>query len=429
MFRLAQFLSRSRHERSRMKLGLHRMHEMLERLEHPEAAFPSVLIAGTNGKGSVARMLESVLRAAGHAVGLYTSPHLVRFNERIQINGREISDPELEAIFADWDRRGWIEADGEIPLSGGESLSWFEEATLLAFEAFRRAGVSLAVLEVGIGGRLDSTNVVEPLVSAITTIGFDHMEVLGTTLAEIAREKAGVMRRGRTTVVGRVSPEVHEVLCEMALTHGADLNSKSNHHRHLGLTLGLRGEHQKDNAAVAIEIVENLSKQGFAVSTEALRLGLQQVSHPGRLELIPGRPAILLDGAHNAPAFAAVGDFLRRLSDRPPLTFILAAMKDKDPMAALGLAKEFAEELVITTLPDNPRSLGLEAWRAWVGQEGMQAHFTSDPGEALRRARQVTRDEGWIVVTGSLFLVGKMGELLEKIKFAQSNNRLDVSII
>ncbi|MCE9624681.1 MAG: hypothetical protein K8R69_04370, partial [Deltaproteobacteria bacterium] len=202
MATLAAFLEQSRGEYSEMRLGLHRIRELLAKLKHPERAYASVLIAGTNGKGSVARMIASVLGEAGYRTGLYTSPHMQRFTERIQVNGRELSEAALEEILCDWEAQGLMDATGRLPAGEGECLTWFEKATLLAFEAFRREAVEIAVLEVGLGGRMDATNAAEPLVSAITTLGLDHTEVLGPTLEDIAREKAGVLRMGRPLILG-----------------------------------------------------------------------------------------------------------------------------------------------------------------------------------------------------------------------------------
>ncbi|HKX12511.1 MAG TPA: Mur ligase family protein, partial [bacterium] len=370
MSRLTAFLGQAGQEYRQMRLGLHRVQAALERLGHPEQSFASVLIAGTNGKGSTARMVEAVLRQAGHRTGLYTSPHLLRFNERILVAGEEVTDDLLETILAEWAGQGILDGEGQWPVAG-EKLTWFEKATVLAFEAFRRSGIELAVLEVGLGGRMDATNVVDPVVSAVISIGLDHAEVLGSSLAEIAREKAGVMRPGRPLVLGPIASDLMALFGAWSAEEGARLiqarlpqGSPENFSYGVlrDLALPLAGRHQLANAAAAIEILAALKERGFSWDEKDLREGLRSVRNPGRLQWLSGRPPLLLDGAHNPPAFAALAEHLDSLPERGKTVFLLAMMKEKDPAAALDILGPMADAWVFAELA-NPRCLALEAWR------------------------------------------------------------------
>lgn len=420
MTRLERFLAQSRGEYRRMSLGLHRMRELLEKIGHPDKAFACVLIAGTNGKGSTARMVESVLRCAGYRTGLYTSPHLVRFSERIRIGGREVSAERLEEILADWERAGLADAEGGIPAGEGERLTWFEQATLLAFEAFQREGVEFAVLEVGLGGRLDATNAAEPLASAIVSIGLDHTEVLGSTLAEIASEKAGVLRPWRPLVLGAMPEPVREELRRLALEAGAfpilagepeGEPRDFSYADFTGLSIPLEGRHQLANAAVAIELLWALAVRGWPWSETELREGLAAVSHPGRLERVEGAPPVLLDGAHNPQALEALGRYIQEKFPGRPVSVVLAMSKEKDPRAALGILGALKPRWYFTVFP-NERSLPLERWRELAAAEGLTGDFFEKPEAALGRARTETPPEGLVVATGSLFLVGGLREAL-----------------
>ncbi len=415
MSRLAAFLGQAGQEYRQMRLGLHRIQAALEQLGHPEQSFASVLIAGTNGKGSTARMVESVLRRAGHRSGLYTSPHLLRFNERILIAGEEVTDESLETILEEWAEKGILDGEGHWSVAG-ERLTWFEKATALAFEAFRRAKIEIAVLEVGLGGRMDATNAVEPLVSAVTSLGMDHAEVLGSSLAEIAREKAGVMRSGRALVLGPAAPDLLVLFRRWLEEEGAHLveaklpdgsPEKFSYGSFRNLSLPLEGRHQLANAAVAIELLGVLKEKGFSWDEKALRVGLGSVRNPGRLQWLPGRPPLLLDGAHNPPALAALADYLGQMPDRGKTIFLLAMMKEKDPEAALDILGPLAAGFVFTELA-NPRCLPLDAWRERAKKRKLHAEFFSNPQAALDAARKLAGLEGLIVAAGSLFLVAEI---------------------
>lgn len=420
MTRLDRFLAQSRGEYRGMSLGLHRMRELLEKTGRPDKAYACVLIAGTNGKGSTARMVESVLRRAGYRTGLYTSPHLVRFAERIRISGREIAFERLEEILRDWEAAGLSDAEGGIPAGEGERLTWFETATLLAFEAFRREGVEFAVLEVGLGGRLDATNAAEPLASAIVSIGLDHTEVLGATLSEIAREKAGVLRPWRPLVLGAMPEPVREELRRLALEAGAfpilagePVGDRRNfsYADFTGLSIPLEGRHQLANAAVAIELLWALAVRGWPWSETELREGLAAASHPGRLERVEGAPPVILDGAHNPQALEALVRYIQEELTGRPVSVVLAMSKEKDHRAALGILRSLRPRWYFTVFP-NERSLPLERWRELAVESGIAGQFFEAPDAALVKARAETPPEGLVVATGSLFLVGRLREAL-----------------
>ena len=405
-------------EFTNMKLGLERVRSALRAIGNPQDSFPSVLIAGTNGKGSVARILESVLLASGYPVGLYTSPHLERFTERIRRGGEEVEPSCLEEILSEWNRAG-ILSEGEIRTPEGD-LSWFEKITVLAFAAFRRLGVPLAVLEVGLGGRLDATNAADPLVSAIVSIGEDHTRLLGRSLFDIAKEKAGVMREGKPVVLGNIRGDVLEFLQQAAYLQAAmpvvarrlpGTPENFSYGPYGGMKLGLKGGHQLQNAGVAIELLEILATHGFTVSEGALRKGLAEVRHPGRLELFAGSPPILLDGAHNPPAFAALAAYLREEGPKAGVTVLIGMMADKDRLQAWNLLKTLNPRFVFTEVPVL-RSVKKEDWEAWSRSLGLQAPCFAEPLEAFQEARRLTPPDGMVVITGSLYLVGALRTIL-----------------
>jgi dihydrofolate synthase / folylpolyglutamate synthase len=415
MGRLAVFLGQAGQEYRQMRLGLHRVEAALDRLGNPEKSFASILIAGTNGKGSTARMVESTLRQAGHRSGLYTSPHLIRVQERILVAGAEVSADLLENILDDWSAAGFLDDQGHWTVAK-ERLTWFEKATVLAFEAFRRSKVEIAVLEVGLGGRMDATNVVDPVASAVTSIGMDHVEVLGASLPEIAREKAGVMRRARPFILGPMAPELSSLFRNWCKEAGARLievqaprgDSKNfTYGDFSGLALALEGRHQLNNAAVALELLSALKEGGFGWSEKNLREGLAALRHPGRLQLLPGKPKLLLDGAHNPQALASLSAYLRESQSREKPVFLLAMMREKDPEIALDCLAPLAKHFVFTEL-SNPRCLPVEAWRDLAKKRKLHADFSPNSQVALDLARDRAGPEGLVVVTGSLYLVAEI---------------------
>jgi len=421
------------------KFDLAHMRVLLAALDHPEQRFPSVLIAGTNGKGSVAATLASILQSSGLRTGLYTSPHLVRINERIRINGRAIPDGD----FA-W-RHDLVErtaarliAEGELPWHP----SFFEMVTAMAFEHFAGEKVDLAVLEVGMGGRLDATNVVEARVSIITDISLDHQKFLGDTVAEIATEKTGILRRQGVVVTLPQQPQANDVIGSTILeldahavdavryvpplspassrwllpSAGREASTRGPISRYPLEVLGkqilvespLVGRHQLRNIALAIAAAEALAEQGFRVTPEAIEQGIRQTDWPGRFQVVPAQPnapEYVLDVAHNpAGAWALRSTLSEYYADRP-LTFVFGAMRDKAIAEMAEILFPLAER-VIATQADNPRSATAEEIRQAAVRTSTNIEATEEVGAALDRARLVS-PAGVVVVTGSIYLVGE----------------------
>jgi dihydrofolate synthase/folylpolyglutamate synthase len=429
---LQKFLKHGELEYSHKKLGLERVRAVLERLGHPENTYPSVLIAGTNGKGSVSRMVEAVMLAAGYPVGLYISPHLERFTERIRVGGEEVSEDFLEEILQDFFHQGLLSSDGsilvpsrfEIQDSRFDSLSWFEKTTVLAFEVFHRKKVALAVLEVGMGARLDATNVVDPLVSAVTSVSYDHTEVLGSSLFDIAQEKSYVMRKDRPIVLGPMDSNVRTFLNKAARMGRAQpvtpvMPEGSWREFCYGpfenLKLSLPGRHQLGNAATAIEMLVALKEAGFKINNGHIHRGLSEARLPGRLELFPGSPTILLDGAHNESSMRALVEFIRGEFQKKPVTVLLGMMKDKDVSRALEMLRPLAAGIVFTQIP-SPRAVTLDEWSHWIHVPGkeLEGELVKDPVAAFRTASRKTPAEGLLVVAGSFYLAGIIRPLLSR---------------
>jgi dihydrofolate synthase/folylpolyglutamate synthase len=389
-------------------LGLDRMHEALAQRGHPERAYRTVLVAGTNGKGSVAAMLASVLRASGLKVGLYTSPHLHRLVERFQIDGRPVGEAELARRVTAL--APWLEASSTPP------LTFFEVCTLLAFEIFRDRRCDVVILEVGLGGRLDATNVVTPELSVITRIALDHADRLGPTLAHIAREKAGIVKRGVPVVSGVREPQALRVIKGRARRQGAplwqidhDFRAGASEggrwvqvgpERHERLALPLRGAYQADNLACAVAALSVLRSRGFEISEAALRRGIKRVVWPGRLELLSGRPDVLLDAAHNPDACVALAQHLRELRAKyRRVVLLFGVMRDKAYEPMLDLLLPEVDEAVFAT-PDTPRALPAAELEKRVGGTAID-----EPLRALRAARQRAGTRGLVVAAGSIFLM------------------------
>jgi dihydrofolate synthase / folylpolyglutamate synthase len=409
-----------------MKLGLESVRALAGALDDPQRKFPAVHIAGTNGKGSTSAMTASVLRAAGLRAGLYTSPHLVSITERIRIGGDEIAPDEFARLAT------IVRAAGERLVTENKlpaPPTFFEQITMIGYLYFAESKVDLAVLEVGLGGRLDATNICEPIVTAITRIGFDHQKYLGDTLASIAAEKAGIVKPGAAVIIAPQAEEAFNAIasrCEemnapMILTSepfdievssGAeDIGRYSFRYRssndEYALRLGLRGRHQITNATVAIHIAEQLRVTGFDISHAAIVEGLDNAEWPGRLEMFrpPSSQAhLLLDGAHNVDGARALREFLDEHFRSSPITIIFGAMADK----AIGEMSDIlfpAANQVIATHVANSRA-------AEPGAIAEASHrdviHVENPVEALDEALRVTPPDGLIVVCGSLFLVGEV---------------------
>jgi dihydrofolate synthase/folylpolyglutamate synthase len=412
-----------------VKFGLETIRALVAALDHPERAYARVLVAGTNGKGSVTVMTETALRAAGHRVARYTSPHLQRLEERFVIDGRPVESDALaaaaETVRVAVDRllaRGVLE----------RPPTFFEATTAVAFEVFRQARVEVAVLEVGMGGRLDATNVSPAPAVAITNIDLDHEQYLGHTIAAIAREKAGVIHRGTTVVLGDANPEVVAVVEDACRARGARLvrtsavavadarlepdgrarvELRTARRRYPAIVLGLRGRHQVDNAVTAAVLLEVLDESGLAVPAAAVETGLRRAVWPGRLELYRcGDQQVLLDGAHNPAGARALAAYLRaQYPAGVPIVF--AAMRDKDVAGMLAALAPAATRFVLTTV-QTPRTLAVErlAEAARTVAPAVPHEVVAASAAALDRALETAPV---VCVAGSLFLVGEVRGVLE----------------
>ena len=394
-----------------MDFKLERVALALKNLGDPQARFVSVHIAGTNGKGSVAAMLHAMLDAAGHRVGLYTSPHLVSFTERIRVGATAISEEDVVALAR--------EIHSAATLRGIE-LTFFEFVTVMAFLHFARCAADVAVVEVGLGGRLDATNVLEPAVGVITTIGLDHQEFLGDTIASIAREKGGIMKPGCPVIIGNVYGEARGVLAAMAAAVGAPalwlgqdfFRSTEGSLRYSGfggalenLVLPLRGRHQRDNAATAIAAAMQL-REHFFIPDAAIQRGMAQVRWPGRLDVVHEHPLVVLDGAHNADGVAALVRELPAIVGGRDVHLLFGVMRDKrwQPMVEM-LAPHAAGVTLAPTLRrrgENPEVLA----KAFAPH--CPVSIAASPQQGLRDLLRTTGEDGAILVTGSLFLVGEI---------------------
>jgi dihydrofolate synthase / folylpolyglutamate synthase len=432
------------------KFDLAHMRVLLAAMNHPERSFPSVLIAGTNGKGSTAATLASILHASGLKAGLYTSPHLIRINERIRINGESIGDGDFAWLHS------VIDCAAENLVSYG-TLPWhpsfFEMMTAIAFEFFKYRHVDMAVLEVGMGGRLDATNVVEPRVSVITDISLDHQKFLGNTVAEIAREKVGIMRPGGVVVTLPQQPEANDIIGNTILdldAHGVSavqyvppVSPASAQYsvssaqkkaqtailqryplqvmgKQILVETPLVGRHQLRNIALAIAAAEELKKHGFsAITPESIERGIRETRWPGRFQVIPpyenwpknGWPEIVLDVAHNpAGAWGLRSALSERYEDRP-LILVFGAMRDKAISEMTDILFPLAE-LVIATRPENPRAASPEEIVNAGSRTGTEIETITEVPQALARARERATDRSVVVVTGSIYLVGQVMGIL-----------------
>ena len=418
------------------KFDLAHMRTLLAALENPERSFPAVVIAGTNGKGSTAATLAAILQASGLNTGLYTSPHLIRLNERIRINGQAVSDDTFAMLHDMVDRTAErLVGEGELPWHP----SFFEMMTAIAFEHFARAKVNIAVLEVGMGGRLDATNVVDSVVSVVTDISLDHQKFLGNTVAEIAREKAGIIRPGGVVVTLPQQPQANDVIGNAILDAQArgvnavpyvpPVSPASRQYatvssaspvpveryplqvmgEQITVETPLIGRHQLRNVALAIATAEELARQGFPVTARSIETGVRNTHWPGRFQVIPAstsRPQFVFDAAHNPAGAWALRSALSTLYDGKRLIFLFGVMRDK----AIGEIAEILfplAEHVILTQADNPRSATPEEIRQST-RVVSEVEETVSLTAALERAQQLAAADGIVVVAGSIYLVGEV---------------------
>jgi len=412
---------------------LRRMEELLARLGNPHLNARSIHIAGTNGKGSTAAMVAAALTASGYTTGLYTSPHLNTLNERIRVNGELISDDELIALVE--------RLKPEIELVDQKAtygrLTTFELLTALAFAYFELKGVDFQVLEVGMGGRLDATNVITPEVCIITSISFDHMDVLGNSLAEIAAEKAGIIKPGSIVVASPQLDEADRVIEDTCLNRGAELvrvgrdvtwrrlNFDFNRQLfqvkgRLGsykLSIPLLGHYQLDNAATAVAALEVLAGRGFSISRDGIINGLNQVSWPGRLQILSRHPLIVADGAHNPDSARKLRHSLEQCFNFNRAILVIGVSLDKD---IAGIVPELFPlfDKVIVTRSRHPRAMTPALLKAEFVRHEVETQVVEDVATALSQALALAGDRDLICVAGSLFVVGEAIEQANRLSLA-----------
>ncbi len=395
---------------------LERMEQALALLGNPHRKLRAIHIAGTKGKGSVAALLDACLRAAGYRVGLYTKPHLVNLTERTRIDGAEMP---VELM------RTYIIKLRDIFDRAGLALTFFEFTVALMFLYFAESGLDLAVIETGLGGRLDSTNVVRPLLSVITPIGYDHMDRLGYTIREIATEKGGIIKQGVPVVIGTRDPEARRTLANIAIQRGSALTmleQEFSYHSHSpahrldyhgrelnlnNLELGLAGPFQHENAAIALAALESLRGQGIALDEAALRRGLREVYWPGRFDIVARQPTVILDCAHNELAIAALLETLDvefGPSLKPHLVFGCLEEKQWERMAAM-LAPRVRSAILTRAKPKRP----LDPNRLLPSfARHTSTAIELDPPAAIARAIAQARADEVVLATGSVYLIGEI---------------------
>jgi len=406
--------------------GLSRIEELLRRFDNPHLKLKVIHVGGTNGKGSTVVMVASILQAAGFKVGTFTSPHLHSYTERFRINGKNIPETEVAALIGEL--RPHIEA---LAQEGLGHPTEFEVATAVAFLYFSRALVDYLVLEVGLGGTLDATNVVKPLVSVITNVAMDHMDYLGHTLRAIAGEKAGIIKPGVPVVTAAVG-EGLEVIADAARKRACQLirvgQEVSWEHKELApeyqsfnikgrlgvyedLTLHLLGRHQQVNAATAVAAIEVLMEQGVAIDVEAVRAGLAAARWPGRFEIIRREPLVILDGAHNVAGAVALRLALTEHFPDRRIVLVIGMLADKERSRVAEVLCPMARAVVVTK-PNNPRAGN---WQE-LAQEAL--HYTDDVylledvGEALQKALTISEIDELVCITGSLYMIAEARQLL-----------------
>ena len=397
------------------KLGLDRTRELLGKLNDPQKELKFIHIAGTNGKGSTAAMLSSILEEAGYRVGLYTSPFINRFNERMQVNHQPIPDEELAALTEYV--RPYADAMADSPTE-------FELITALAMVWFARQKCDIVVLEVGMGGELDSTNIIDvPEAAVIAAMGLDHVKELGPTMADIARAKAGIIKEGGRVVSYGGNPEADEVIAAVCRARNASLcqpdfsaivpgdfsleGQTFSYKGWRGLRIPLVGAYQMNNAAVVLETVEVLRQRGWSVSDEAVRQGLADTRWPARFEVLRRDPVFIVDGGHNPHGIRATAESLRRLFPGRKITFVTGVMADKDVEHILGLIVPLADQF-FTVRPDNPRAMDAGELARRIEAMGAKATACASVRDGVDRAIQAEGPHGVACALGSLYMSGEV---------------------
>ncbi len=403
-------------EKFGMIFGLAQVERILKAIGDPHREVQAIHIGGTNGKGSTAAMIASILQKEGYRVGLYTSPHLNEFTERIRVNGKEIEKGEVAAL-AEWIRERIEEAGIQPP------FTFFDFTTAMALYYFSQKRVDLAVLEVGLGGRLDSTNVVDPLLSIITNVSKDHEAYLGRTILKIAGEKAGIIKKGRPLITAATQAQVLRLFSKTCREKGSrffrvekefryrlaedgEFHYEGLHRKLWGLHLKLKGFHQVINATTALGAMEILEELGYSVSTDAMTEGLSEADWPGRLEMIHSSPKVVLDGAHNPAGALVLKEALEQTFQYQHLILLIGILKDKDFESMLHLLAPLADHIILTR-PNHDRSASPSSLKRVLGKDGKSAEVIEDLKEAIEKGLSITGEKDLLCITGSLYTVGE----------------------
>lgn len=399
------------------QLGLSRVKRLSRLFGDPHRRYAIIHIAGTNGKGSTAATLEAVLKSAGFRTGLYTSPHLINVTERIRIDGLPISIDSFETILKQ-----------QQQLLEKNRATYFEALTMVAFSAFAEAGVDIAVVEVGLGGRLDATNIVRPVLSIIPSIAFDHQKFLGTTLSAIAAEKAGILKRGVPCVIGKISPQARRVIESRARrtksqlydawrvckVHMSEVTSQSNRFRiavdsieYDGLQSNLIGRHQINNTLCAVTGISVLRKHGFRISDNNLHNGLRNIDWPGRFQIIQQKPVIVFDVAHNLAGMRSLVETFQEVFPNQRPVVVLGVLADKDYRKMLHEWRDVVRHFVFCRVHSS-RALLPEKLHLAALKMGVAATIVLDPADALEAAKKLAGRGGIVCVAGSHYTVGEL---------------------
>ncbi|MDB5335674.1 MAG: FolC bifunctional protein [Planctomycetaceae bacterium] len=415
---------------------LNRMRGLLETIGNPQERIPAVHIAGTKGKGSTAVMIASILQAAGYRVGLFTSPHISKFEERMTVNGIQPSETEIVALVNEL-----LEPVGQLDQElGGMSPTYFEITTAMAWQFFAQQQADIVVLEVGLGGRLDATNVCKPEVCVITSISRDHTHLLGSEFHQIAREKAGIVKTGVPVISGVVNSPAQEVIAEVCQQRDAPLSqlNRDFHYRHArepdaqaiggrvtvraarqsfdDLPLPLIGEHQAHNATLAVMAISELADRGWKINIDAIRFGLEQVQWPARIEVVGQNPLVIVDAAHNWASISALIQTLDEHFPEKSRIAIFAATRDKDVQGMLRQLLPRFDTVILTCYQSNPRSVPVEQLFAMTRTvSDRHVHLARDPQSAWNMARKLAGPQDLICITGSFFIAAEVRELLPDV--------------
>lgn len=403
------------------KPGLERTTHLLEKLGNPQKDLKFIHIAGTNGKGSTAAMLSSILTRAGYCTGLYTSPYINRFNERMKVNNIDISDDEVAELATLI--KPFTDEMTDIPTE-------FETITAVGMEYFKRYHCDIVILEVGLGGKLDSTNVIDtPELAVITAMGLDHTRELGDTMTQIAGEKAGIIKEGGDVVIYGQNPEAEAVFQTVAAEKNADLRTVDfakilpkeydldgqsfDFAEHKDLRIPLIGSYQLKNAAVVLTAIDVLRKKGWNISEEAVKEGLAKTSWPARFEILSRDPVFIVDGGHNPHGIMGTADSLKKLFPGKKFTFVTGVMADKDVENILNLVVPLAERF-ITVCPNNPRAMKAEVLAERIGTLGVEAIPAESVPAGVAQAIRLAGPEGVVCALGSLYMSGDIRACFEK---------------